>query len=212
MSDSLVPQQDYLEAGIHIGTKIKTATVNWFIYKARNDGLFVLDIKKIDERLGVAAKMLAHYNPEDVMITASRHYSSTAASTFSLLTGVKVIEGRYLPGSICNLTSKNRIEPKVMFVCDPKGEKQAILEAGDHGIVTLGLVDTDNDTNFLDLVIPCNNKGKKSLALIWWILTREYLLAKGIIKSADEFKQTVKDFETKFSDKEEEGEQESPAE
>lgn len=196
MSDYLVPQQKYLEAGIHIGTKIKTSAVDWFVYKEREDGLYVLDIKKIDERIAMAAKVLARYDPSDVVITASRHYSSIAALEFGRLTGIKVLQGRYLPGSICNLSSKVRIEPKVLFVCDPKGEHQAVIEAGQHGIFTIGLVDTDNTIEYIDFIIPCNNKGKKSLSLIFWILAREYLLAKGLIKSAEEYDAKISDFET----------------
>ncbi len=195
-SEFLVPQQEYLVAGIHIGTKIKTTPVKWFVYKEREDGLYILDIKKIDERLRMLAKMLARYRPEDVVITASRYYSSLAATRFSQLTGIKVITGRYLPGSICNLSSGNRIEPKLLFVCDPKGEAQAINEAGKHGIPVAALVDTDNSTAYVDFILPCNNKGKKSLSLIFWILAREYLLAKGMLKNPDEFSLKVKDFET----------------
>ncbi|MEM3609527.1 MAG: 30S ribosomal protein S2 [Candidatus Anstonellales archaeon] len=192
----LVQQQKYLESGIHIGTKVKFVNKSWFVYKEREDGLYVLDIKKIDERLRIVSKVLARYKPEEILITASRHYSSIAAKTFSKLTGVKVLSGRYLPGTISNLQSSNRVEPRVMFICDPKGERQAVLEAGKHGIFTIGLVDTDNSMEYIDLIIPCNNKGKKSLSLIFWILAREYMLARGMIKNADEFSVDIKEFES----------------
>ncbi|MCX8167120.1 MAG: 30S ribosomal protein S2 [Candidatus Micrarchaeota archaeon] len=195
----LVPQQKYLEAGIHIGTKIKFVNKNWFVYKEREDGLYVLDIKKIDERLKILVKVLSRYKPEEIVITASRHYSSIAAKTFSRLTGIRVLTGRYLPGTISNLQSANRVEPKLMFICDPKGERQAVLEAGKHGIFTVGLVDTDNTMEYLDLVVPCNNKGKKSLSLIFWILAREYMFARGSIKSRDDFAVDIKEFESSAS-------------
>ena len=45
--------------------------------------------------------------------------------------------------------------------------------------------DTNNQANNLDLVVPCNNKGKKSLGLFFYILMREYLKSMGKIKSDD---------------------------
>jgi len=183
----LIKQEDYLGAGIHIGTKLKVVDMNRFIYRTRNDGLYVLDLRKIDERIRLAAKELGKFEPKDILVVASRTYSSTAAAKFCELTGCKLMQGRFIPGILTNVARKDFMEPKLIFVCDPKGERQAVLEAGQIGIPIIGLCDTDNFTSFVDWVIPCNNKGKRSLALIFYLLARELAMSSGKISSYDEF-------------------------
>ncbi len=191
----LVKQDMYLEAGIHIGTKIRTYDMQSFVYKRRDDGLFILDLRKADQRLLRTAKMMAKYRPEEVWVVASRAYSGNPAIKFSKLTGINVIKGRFVPGTMTNLTYKNFVEPKLLFVCDPKGERQAIAEAAMNGVPIIALCDTDNETKFIDLVVPVNNKGKRSLALIFYILTREIMLAQGKVSSYEDFKYELNYFE-----------------
>ncbi len=199
----LVKQETYLEAGVHIGTKIRTNDMEEFIFKRRDDGLYILDLRKADERLLLASKLLSKYKPEDVLVVASRTYSGNPASKFAALTGVDLIRGRFIPGTMTNLDYKNFKEPSVIFVCDPKGEKEAIVEASRNGIPIISLADTDNETKFLDLVIPINNKGKKSLALVFYILSRELMLSQGKIKSYEEFPHEISYFEQTEVPKEE---------
>src|SRR3989338_8813480 len=98
MENFLIKQEAYLEAGIHIGTKLKVVDMNQFIYRMRNDGLFVLDLRKIDERIRTAGKLLSQYAPEEILVVASRTYSGNAASVFSQQTGIKIFPGRFIPG------------------------------------------------------------------------------------------------------------------
>lgn len=191
----LVAQEKYLEAGIHIGTKIKTPDMNQFIYKARQDKLYVLDLKKVDERIRVAAKFMAKYDPADVVVVASRTYAGNAAAAFVKVTSVKLMRGRVIPGVFTNPARENFSEPKLIFVCDPKGERQAIREAIRAGIPTIGLCDTDNSGKFIDWIVPCNNKGKKSLGLVFYLLARETLKARGQITSDDQFTVPIEEFE-----------------
>ena len=190
----LVPRERYLEAGVHIGTRVKTGQMRRFIYMKRNDGLYVLDIKKTDERIRYAAKILAQYEPEDILVTASRVYSSIAAANFAKITGAKLYPGRFVPGVLTNPNRPDFMEPKILIVSDPRGEREAIIEAGKMGIPVIALCDTDNVTRNVDYIIPCNNKGRRSLALIYYLLTREYLMARGAISSYSEFKYPVKLF------------------
>jgi len=198
----LVSQEKYLASGIHIGTRVKTSDMKEFIYKTRKDGLNILDLKKIDERLRTAANLLKRYNPEDIMIVASRFYSANAAKKFAALTGVRLKAGRVIPGTFTNVAISEYSEPKILIICDPKGERSALLEAAKMNIPVIALCDTDNETKFVDLIVPCNNKGRKSLALIFYLLTRELLVGWGKIKSYDEFQSTVQDFE-EFSEEKE---------
>jgi small subunit ribosomal protein S2 len=190
----LVPSKQYLKAGIHIGTKFRTKYMENFIYKTRPDGLSVLNLQKIDERIGVAANFLAQYAPEEVVIISRRENGWKAAKMFGDLTGAKVFAGRYPPGALTNLAFESFMEPKIMLVTDSWPDRNAVNEAGKMGIPVIALCDTNNQTNNLDLVVPCNNKGKKSLGLLFYILTREYLVKRGMIKSADDFSATVDDF------------------
>ncbi|NYZ77650.1 30S ribosomal protein S2 [Candidatus Micrarchaeota archaeon] len=190
-----VKQDIMLEAGVHIGTKMRTSDMREFVFKRRDDGLYILDLRKTSERLLAAAKLLAKYPPEDILIVASRVYSSGPASKFSTLTGVPVMKGRFVPGTMTNLTAKNFREPRLVFVCDPKGEREAISESAQNGVPVIALCDTDNETKFVDMVVPINNKGRRSLALVFFILAREIMMSQGKISSYDEFQYDLGYFE-----------------
>ncbi len=192
---TLVKQERYLEAGIHIGTKMSTADMRKFVFKTRDDGLHILDLREIDGRLRKAAKMLAKYKPEDVLVVASRTYSGNAATKFAALTGVNLIRGRFVPGTMTNIVLKCFTEPKILFISDPKNEHEAISEASKMGVPVISLCDTDNETKFIDFVVPANNKGRKALALIFYILTRELMMSQGKITSYDQFQYEPSYFE-----------------
>ena len=91
----LVPTDEYLKSGIHIGTKFKTKYMEKFIYKTRPDGLSVLNLQKIDERINIAAKFLAQYNPEDILVVGRRESAWKPIKMFSKVTVAKVFSGRY---------------------------------------------------------------------------------------------------------------------
>ncbi len=201
-----VKQEVFLEAGVHIGTKIRTNDMRNFIFKRRDDGLYILDLRKSAERLMDAAKIIAKYRPEEVCVVASRVYSSNPASRFAELTGVNLVKGRFVPGLMTNMNVSGFMEPKLLLVCDPKGEHEALVEAAKNGVPIIGLCDTDNETKFIDVVVPINNKGKRSLALIFYILSREVMIAQGKIKSYDEFTYDISYFEQTPS-----GEEKPPA-
>ncbi len=197
----LIKQEKYLEAGIHIGTKLRVIDMRRFIYRTRNDGLYVLDLRKVDKRIRLAGKLLSQYGPKDIVVVASRAYSSAAASKFASVTGSTVVSGRFIPGRFTNVSRQDFLEPKIAIVCDPKGEHQAVIEAGKNGIPTIGLCDTDNFTTFIDWVVPCNNKGRRSLSLIFWLFAREMAMSSGKIATYDEFKPTLEEFEAQPEEK-----------
>jgi small subunit ribosomal protein S2 len=203
-----VKQEVLLESGVHIGTKIRTSDMREFIFKRRDDGLFILDLRKSAEKLVQAAKVMAKYRPEEVTVVASRVYSSTPASRFAALTGVNLIRGRFVPGTMTNMNFRGFMEPKLILVCDPKGEHEALVESAKNGVPVIGLCDTDNETIFIDMIIPINNKGKRSLALIFYILSREMMLAQGKIKSYDEFPHDINYFEQPLAEEKDAEEEE----
>ena len=190
----LAPQDVYLKSGIHIGTKFKTKYMEQFIYKTRPDGLSILNLQKIDERIRVSASFLAQYAPEEILVVSRRENGWKPVKALGKETGVKVITGRYPPGMLTNPSLDIYSESKVILVTDSWPDRNAIVDANKIGIPVMALCDTNNQSNNIDLVIPCNNKGKKSLGLFFFILAREYLKKKGLIKNDSEFKTSVEDF------------------
>ena len=175
--DYLVPLANYLKVGLHIGTKFRPKYMAKFIYKTRPDGLVVLNIQEIDKRIRLGANLISQYKPEDIIVVCRRENGWKAVSLFSKYTGIKVFAGRYPPGILTNSNLKTFMETKLMIIVDPWVDKNAMKDAIKVGIPVLALCDTYNESNNIDLVVPCNNKGKKSIGLIMWIFAREYLKA-----------------------------------
>ncbi len=192
----LIPLDDYLKVGIHIGTKFRNKYMAPFIYKVRNDGLAVMNVKRIDDRIAVAAKFISQYAPEDILVICRRENGWNAVEKFAELTKIRVIAGRYRPGSLTNTQLETFGEAKLMVIVDPWPDKNAIHDAVMIGLPIIALCDTNNEANNIDLVVPCNNKGRRSLGLLFWILAREYLKSRGALKSDEEFKVPVEDFGT----------------
>lgn len=174
---SLVPIDEYLAAGVHIGTQQKTENMMKFVYRVRTDGLYVLDIQATDERIKLAANFLSSYDPARILVVSARQYGQFPAKMFAKAIGARSMVGRFIPGTLTNPTVEHFFEPDAVIVTDPTGDAQVIKEANDIGIPVVALCDTNNMTSNVDLVIPTNNKGRKALSLVYWLLARE--VAKG---------------------------------
>lgn len=199
----LLPRDTLLSAGTHIGTKMKTRDMEQFIYRVRPDGLLVLDVKKTDERIRIAAKFLARFEPSKIAAAAARLYAQEPVRKFCEVTEAIPIVGRFVPGLLSNPLYPNRIEPDVLIVSDPRADSQAVKEASSVGIPIVALCSTDNDFSGVDLVISTNNKGRRALAIIYWLLARQVLREKGELPPDKDLPLTVEDFETKISREEE---------
>ncbi len=198
----LLSQDTLLSAGIHIGTRMKTQEMNQFIYRVRPDGLYVLDIKKTDERIRVAAKFLARFDPAKVVAVAARLYGRDPVKRFCDVTGATPILGRFIPGMLSNPIYPKRIEPGVILVSDPKADAQAVKEASIMGIPVIALCSTDNEFRDVDLVIPTNNKGRRALAIIYWLLARQIMRERGEIPTDGDISLSIDDFEVKLTKEE----------
>ena len=194
----MASEEIYMTSGAHIGTRQKTSDIKDFIYKVRNDGLYIIDVKKTDERIKTAAKFLAKYDPSTVLVVSVRQYGQKPISMLSEHTGIQLLDGRFRPGTLTNPSAKGFLEPELVIVTDPLADVQALHEAKNIGIPVVGLCDTNNETKYLDLVIPTNNKGRRALALVYWLLTRAILKEQGKIKSYEDFKPVVEDFEAEI--------------
>ena len=200
----LLPRDTLLSAGIHIGTRMKTLDMEPFIYRVRPDGLFVLDVKKTDDRIRTIAKFLSRYEHAKVAVAATRLYAHEPVKMFCKLTGATPIIGRFIPGQLSNPQYQNRIDPEVIVVSDPRADAQAVKEASDVGIPIVALCSTDNEFAGVDIVIPTNNKGRRALAVIFWLLTRQVLRERGEIGPDKDPSVSIEEFEAKVTRDDEE--------
>ena len=178
-ADLLIPVEDYLGAGVHIGTQQKTQDMERFIHRVRTDGLYVLDVSETDDRIRTAADFLANYSPEQILVTSSRQYGRFPAEKFADAVGARARTGRFIPGTLTNPKYEGYIEPDVLVVTDPIGDAQAVKEAITVGIPVIAMCDSNNNTSNVDLVVPTNNKGRKALSVVYWLLANETLDRRG---------------------------------
>lgn len=193
LKEPLIPVEEYLAAGVHIGTQQKSKDMMKFIYRVRGDGLYILDIQATDERIKTAAKFLSQYEPAKILVVTSRQYGQYPAKKFADAIGGMAVIGRFIPGMLTNQRLNKYIEPDVIVVTDPIGDSQAVNEAVQAGIPIVALCDTNNMTKYVDMVIPTNNKGRKALSVIYYLLTKELLRLRGVATSL-----TPEDFETEL--------------
>ena len=178
---TLVPVDMYKKMGVIVGTQICTKYMKRFVYKIIQEGYYIFDVAKVDERLKIASRFLSTFEPEKIAVVSVRVYGQKPASMMCKYVGCKPILGRFVPGTFTNPRLEYYMEPDVVLLTDPRTDRQALLEAFKAGIPVVSFVDTDNKVEMIDLVIPANNRGRKSLALLYWILTREILRYRNIL-------------------------------
>lgn len=189
----LIQKQQYLASGIHIGMKQKAEQMKEFIYKIREDGLAVLNLRKIDQRIRIAAKFLAKTNK--ILVATRKQIAYKSIEKFAEITNSKTVIGRFMPGTLTNPQYKNFFEADALLVVDPVIDMQVIEEAVKAKVPIVAICDTSNETKDIDLILPANNKGKKALATLFWLLAREILKERKIIASDKEFEYKIEDFE-----------------
>ncbi len=196
-----------LSTGIRVGTPVKTKYMSPFIVKANPEGLYILDMEKTLKRIDVAATFISRTNLAKVAICSAREYGKTPVEKFCELTGALPVLGRFMPGTFTNPLLPNYMEPELVLVTDPQADQQAVLEATRAGLPVIGISNSDNVTSKVDLVIPANNRGRRALATVYWLLARDVLSKLGLIKAEEqqmdrivlkgtEYK--IDDFETKL--------------
>ena len=178
-SELLIDLETYETHAVHIGTQQKSADMSTFIQEVRSDGLYLLDLNITDSRIRTIASFINRYNVANVMVVSARQYGQRPARKFSEAVGAKSAVGRFIPGSLTNPALRSYIEPDILMVTDPAADQQALSEAVDSGIPIIAICDANNNLRNVDLVLPANNKGRRSLALIFWLLSREVLKLRG---------------------------------
>ena len=171
----LIDEDTFLTCGVHIGTKQKSKDMEPYVYKVRDDGLRILNVNMTSEKVVEAAQFLKDFDPKDVLVVSARQYGWKPATKFAESCGFECIAGRFTPGRLTNPEMRFFIEPKVIVLTDPAADAQAFREATNIKIPVIAMCDSNNLTTNVDIVIPGNNKGRRSLALIYWLLSREIL-------------------------------------
>ena len=192
-----------LSTGIRVGTAVKTKFMRQYITESSPEGLYMLNIDMTLERIKTAAKFINRMDIKRVIVCSGREYANTPIEKFCEMTGATMMLGRFMPGTLTNPSLPFYIEPQIMLISDPQVDSQAITEATNAGIPVIGVSNTDNLTSKLDLVIPANNRGRKALATVYWLLAREILIQKGELTEDQDMKYEIDDFETKIKDMEE---------
>jgi len=189
-----------LSTGIRVGTQVKTKFMKPFITKSSPEGLYMIDLDISLDRIKTAAKFINRTGLDKVIVCSGREYANTPIEKFCEITGTAKMLGRFMPGTLTNPSLPYYIEPKLLLISDPQVDNQAITEATNAGIPVIGISNTDNITSKVDLVIPANNRGRKSLATVYWLLAREILMGKGELKENESMKYEIDDFETKITE------------
>jgi len=187
-----------LSTGIRVGTEVKTKFMIPYIIQANPEGLYLFDLDITLSRIETAARFIKKFDIEKVIVYSGRVYATTPIEKFCELTGAKKMLGRLMPGTLTNPSLPYYSEPHLIIISDPQVDAQAVTEATNAGIPVIGIANTDNVTSDLDLVIPANNRGRKALATVYWLLARE------ILQDSETMKYEIEDFETKTAEVEEE--------
>jgi len=189
-------------SGLRVGTNVKTKFMKSFITKTTDEGLYMLDGDMTLEKIMTSAKFINRVGAENIIVCSGRQYAGIPIEQFCEMTGAKHHLGRFMPGTLTNPSLPYYIEPKIVLISDPEVDEQALIEATNAGIPIVGIANTDNITSKLDIIIPANNRGRKALATVYWLLVRQILIEKGELKENESMKYEIDDFEAKMTEEE----------
>ena len=197
----LLPLDTYHQHFVHIGTQQSSAHMVPFLEEQKQEGtgLYLINLDETNKRFSTDSYFLSKFKPENILVVSARQYGQRPARRFAQAIGARHIVGRFIPGTLTNPRLRSYIEPEVIIVTDPQADQQALSEAVNSGLPVVGICDANNTLRFVDLVLPANNKGRRSLALVYWLLAREIVKAQGRVTD-DQWAvaENVEDWESSF--------------
>jgi len=198
----LIPTENDIKqlvlADVHLSTKnVTDPGMKTYVYgktpellqeQSIHPGLCIIDLQKTWDKLVLAARVLAAVeNPASIYCVGQRLYAQRAIIKFAKYTGATAAPGRFTPGQFTNQVTQQFVEPRILLVADPRNDNQAIKESSYVNIPVVAFCGTDSPLDYVDIAIPCNNRGKDSLGLLYWMLAREVLRIRGQISRSDDW-------------------------
>ena len=201
VEEYLLPLETYHQHFVHIGTQQSSAHMVPFLEEQKQEGtgLYLINLDETNKRFSTVSNFLSKFKPENILVVSARQYGQRPARRFAQAIGARHIVGRFIPGTLTNPRLRSYIEPEVIIVTDPQADQQALSEAVNSGLPVVGICDANNTLRFVDLVLPANNKGRRSLALVYWLLAREIVKAQGRVTD-DQWAvaENIEDWESSF--------------
>ena len=198
----LVSLDVYERHAVHIGTNQKSADMKKFLDTLRQDdsGLHLIDVHQTDSRIRIVTQFLENFESDRILVVSARQYGQRPARKFAQSIGAKYIVGRFIPGTLTNPSLRTYMEPEVILVTDPAADSQALSEAVKSGLPVVAICDANYRLRNVDIALPANNKGRRSLALVYWLLARETLKGRGTVSNDTEWElaEDVADWESTF--------------
>jgi small subunit ribosomal protein S2 len=179
-AEMIVPLEEYIKAGIYLGTKVVTPNMKPFVYRRRADGLAILNTDLIDEKLREGIEYLSKFAPEDVILVCKREAGWKAAKKFGEITGIRVFTRKYPAGVLTNKQLPDFFENELTIITDQWVDKNALNDTLKVHKKILMICDTNNFSKGANQIILGNNKSSKSLGLIFCLLARGYCKARKI--------------------------------
>jgi len=176
----LIPLEEYVKAGIYLGTKVVTPSMRPFVYRRRADGLAIFNTDLIDEKLKEGIEYLNKFDAKDIILVCKRQAGWRAAEMFSELTGIRVFTKKYPAGILTNIQLPDFFENELTIITDHWLDKNALNDTLKVHKKVLMICDTNNFAKGADQVIIGNNKSQKSLGVIFYLLAKGYCKAKKI--------------------------------
>lgn len=196
-------RREILAAEVNKGTEVKTTFMEQFVTKSDSRGFYMMDADATLARIKTAARMVVRIGAENLIVCSGRQNADRPAGMMAEAVGAKPLLGRFMPGTLTNPSLPYYIEPKLVMISDPQIDTQAIVEATNAGIPVIGMASTDNITSNVDLVIPANNRGRRSIAAVYWMLARQIMVEQERMEEGAEMEQSVDDFAAKVTDEDE---------